>query len=583
MNASTVPATAANRPKPDPTGPALRRLRIRVIHNVLRSVLSGARLRTSMILGCSVVFWTGLYVLFAEAFRFLATILPLSNEVVEYIFSMFFLSLLIMLIFSTGIILYSSLFQSKEAAFLLTTPAPADRVFAHKFAEAIAFSSWGFFLLGSPILIAYGVTARVPWPFYAFFLPYLAAFALIPGSCGAIGAILVANLIPRRRKTALAVLIGLVGLAVAVVGYRLWWTPGETMSREWLDAMLGRLEFSQNMLLPSRWLSKGLLESARGQAGSGGFYLFVTVAHAGIAYLIAAAVARDLYRRGYSRVQGGRGSRRAIGWYGLDALFHRLFGPLISRPVRLLILKDLRTFRRDPVQWSQFFIFFGLLAFYFGNIPRLGYHVENAVFKNLLSFLNLGVTALILSTFTGRFIFPMMSLEGRNFWVLGLLPLDRAAILWGKFAFASGIALASTELLVVLSDVMLRITPMMTALHMLIVAILCLGLSGISVGLGARLPNLREEDPSKIAAGFGGTLNLLVSLVFIVLVVGSLAVPCHFYFSSRKVEELGASVFADPAFRLRIGLGLAACLTIGAAAIVLPLRIGIRAFREMEF
>ena len=77
----------------------------------------------------------------------------------------------------------------------------------------------------------------------------------------------------------------------------------------------------------------------------------------------------------------------------------------------------------------------------------------------------------------------------------------------------------ATEILVLLSDLMLRMGPAMIVLHMVMVAILCLGLSGISVGLGARLPNLKEDDPSKIAAGFGGTLNLLVSLVFICSIV----------------------------------------------------------------
>ena len=144
----------------------------------------------------------------------------------------------------------------------------------------------------------------------------------------------------------------------------------------------------------------------------------VLTAHAGLAYLLAAVVARDLYRLGYSRVQGGRSSRRRIGWYGLDAVFHRVFF-FLPRPIRLLILKDLRTFRRDPAQWSQFLIFFGLLAFYFVNIRRLSYDVQSPYWRNLVSFLNLAVTALILSTFTSRFIFPLLSLEGRNFWVLG--------------------------------------------------------------------------------------------------------------------------------------------------------------------
>jgi hypothetical protein len=60
-------------------------------------------------------------------------ILNLSGEFVEYIFSMFFLSLLIMLIFSAGIIIYTGMYQSREAAFLLTTPASPDRIFAYKF------------------------------------------------------------------------------------------------------------------------------------------------------------------------------------------------------------------------------------------------------------------------------------------------------------------------------------------------------------------------------------------------------------------------------------------------------------------
>ena len=67
--------------------------------------------------------------------------------------------------------------------------------------------------------------------------------------------------------------------------------------------------------------------------------------------------------------------------------------------------------------------------------------MQSPSWRNLVSFLNLSVTALILSTFTSRFIFPLLSLEGRNFWVLGLLPLGRAQILWGKFAFSVGISL----------------------------------------------------------------------------------------------------------------------------------------------
>ena len=298
-------------------------------------------------------------------------------------------------------------------------------------------------------------------------------------------------------------------------------------------------------------MSAGLLASARGEWPRAGYYLMVLSAHAALAYLAAAAVARDLYFRGYSRVQGSRSNRRRMGFYALDEVFHRLFF-FVPPPIRLLLLKDLRTFCRDPAQWSQFLIFFGLLAFYFLNIPRLGYGVQSPSWRNLVSFLNLSVTALILSTFTSRFIFPLLSLEGRNFWVLGLLPLGRKQILWGKFAFSVGISLLATEGLVFLSDLMLGMGPVMIALHLAMVAVLCAGLSGISVGLGARLPNLRETDPSKIAVGFGGTLNLLVSLVYIFAIVTAMAIPCHLYFLG--IEHPGATSLALSHAGFRFGL-----------------------------
>jgi ABC-2 type transport system permease protein len=562
------------------TARALRHLRWCLTRNSVRAILSGSRLRLSMILICSAVFWLGLFGLFLGGFEFMGMNDALFNGIFEYLFSMFFLSILVMLFFSTGIITYTALFHSREGAFLLTTPATTDRIFAYKFSEAIGLSSWGFFLLGSPLMVAYGLTMKASAAFYAMFLAYLVSFVLIAGSLGAIAAIGVANVFPRRQRLVLGLsVMGILGL-MAVLGIRVWTAAADTQSNEWLSGVQDRLAFTQNPLWPSRWMSAGLLAAAKGEWSRAGYYLVVLSAHGGLAYLAAAAMARDLYFRGYSRVQGNRSARRRLGLYAFDAMFHRVFF-FLTRPIRLLILKDLRTFRRDPAQWSQFLIFFGLLGFYFLNIPRLGYAVQSPSWRNLVSFLNLSVTALILSTFTSRFIFPLLSLEGRNYWVLGLFPLRREQILWGKFVFSVGIALLPTELLVSLSDVMLGMSPLMIVLHAAMVAVLCTGLSGISVGLGARLPNLRESDPSKIAVGFGGTLNLLVSLVFIFAIVTALAVPCHLYFLGVEHPEAQYAL-THGAFRFWLTLAILVSLVIGAVGTVLPLRIGIKAFQRME-
>jgi ABC-2 type transport system permease protein len=130
-----------------------------------------------------------------------------------------------------------------------------------------------------------------------------------------------------------------------------------------------------------------------------------------------------------------------------------------------------------------------------------------------------------------------------------------------------------------LSDVMLEMPWQAAVLHLLAVAVVALGLSGLSVGLGACLPNFRETDPSKIAAGFGGTLNLVAGLLFLLLTLGLMAGVWHLFMAFRTLPDDPGHPLMTPAVLLGVLAGLAA----GAAAVLVPLRMGIRALRGMEF
>jgi len=59
------------------------------------------------------------------------------------LFDLLFLALFVMLLFSSGLILYSSLFQvgGEHIPPEHARPAP-DQIFAYKYQGAIAFSSW---------------------------------------------------------------------------------------------------------------------------------------------------------------------------------------------------------------------------------------------------------------------------------------------------------------------------------------------------------------------------------------------------------------------------------------------------------
>jgi ABC-2 type transport system permease protein len=170
----------------------------------------------------------------------------------------------------------------------------------------------------------------------------------------------------------------------------------------------------------------------------------------------------------------------------------------------------------------------------------------------------------------------MLSLEGRKFWILGLLPLRRERLLWGKFAFSATFSLITSETLIVLSDLILHVPLFMVAVHALTLAIIALGLSGISVGLGATMPNFRETDPSKIAVGFGGTLNLVASLLFLIVEVLLMAMPFHL---GLILDQPASQTMLQ---RLAIG-GLVLGVTIGIAAVMIPMRVGARTLKRMEF
>ncbi|MCH8841006.1 MAG: hypothetical protein IH831_10125, partial [Planctomycetes bacterium] len=218
------------------------------------------------------------------------------------------------------------------------------------------------------------------------------------------------------------------------------------------------------------------------------------------------------------------------------------------------------------------------------NVDRFRQHRSDAsvlAWVNIVSFLNLAVVGLILSTFTTRFIYPLISLEGHRFWILGRLPVERDTILWGKFLFAACGSWLPCAGLVIVSDIMLKVSPLVLLVHQVICLLLCIGLSGMAVGLGALMPNFSDPSPSKIAAGFGGTLNLVLSALYILVVVLLTALPCHFYLLA-STSEMSSKLMQSGYLNLWLGMGIGVSLALAVIVTVVPMRLGLKAFRQLE-
>jgi ABC-2 type transport system permease protein len=553
-------------------------LRLRLGVNAWNSLFGQSLIRPTTIAAACVVIAVFMFIVSYAGFSFLARDIDVGirGRIVGRLVDMLFFTLGFLLIFSSGLILYGSLFHAPEAMFLLSKPLDDDQIFSYKFQGAIAFSSWAFLLLGGPVLIAFGLVVDAPWPYYLLLLLHFLGFVLVPGALGAILLLALVNLVPRRRKTVFTIFLVVLGLLVIYWIYQILMSKWpQAPGPEMVNIFLGHFAFAASNLIPSHWVGEGLRAATRNQWLPALYYLGLVWSNGLFLYLIAAWSSRFLYRRGFNLMTTGGDLRRRHGGHWLDAILGGLLRgiPSVSARVRLLIIKDFRTFRRDPQQWGQVAIFCTLMSLYVSFVRGFAGQNMTAHYMVGLGLLNLLVIALLISIFTSRFIFPMLSLEGRKFWILGLMPVERAELLWGKFIFASvGVLLVSVPL-ILLSDLMLE-TPLLGAvLHLVSIVLLAFGLSGLSVGIGALVPNFRETDPSVIAVGFGGTINLIAGLMFLLVTVALVDLPFH-------IGALG--VVSVPRWGLIVPLALIG-VCVAVLASLLPLRWGLAALKKMEF
>ena len=179
----------------------------------------------------------------------------------------------------------------------------------------------------------------------------------------------------------------------------------------------------------------------------------------------------------------------------------------------------------------------------------------------MISYLNLTACALTLSTLTTRFVFPQFSLEGRRLWILGLAPLGLGRVLMQKFWSACLAATVVTVGLMIASSMILKLEANKIVYFAAAIALMSGALCGLAVGLGALFPNFKEENPSKIVSGFGGTLCLVASFLYIVVFIALLAFPASLPFTWPTMAESWRQALTVVSVALAVAVSVTASLS----------------------
>jgi ABC-2 type transport system permease protein len=551
----------------------------------LLAVRTQSRLLT-FVIAAFIVGYLGIsFWLFRLGLGFIGSFPGFGPLLIERMLFMLFAFLFILLIFSNLVIGYTNLFRNRETVHLLSMPVSVGTIYQWKLVESMLLASWAFLFLIAPLLAAYGLAHEAPWHFYPLTVGLIVLFVILPGVAGSWLAVLLGQHLDRRAFQWAAV-AGAIALVICAV---VWLRPGtdseqmpETRVIEIMDRLLVRTQFAHYPLLPSYWLSNSVLHWVEGARGPAAFFMMVLLSHALFFGHLAFTRSGPHFFQAFSRVHSrgnlfrnpiargflfSRGRERI--WEG--GLAERMLAllPGVSVSTRALLLKDCRMFWRDTTQWGQTLVLFGLLGVYIINLRHFSQNLSNPFWIHLISYLNLGACALNLATLTTRFVFPQFSLEGKRLWIIGMAPLGLEKVIRVKYWMAGVAALLVTAGLTWLSCAMLNLEWARTIYFIAAVTVMTFSLTGLAVGLGVLYPNLKEDNPSKIVSGFGGTFCLVLSFLYIALSVTILAFgsPWGWRFDpalSRVAASSGLFVFLS----ILIGFG--------------PMRVALRKIRAFE-
>ena len=511
----------------------------------------------------------GFFSLFWHGFQFLAGLGPGSVLITRRLFALFYASLGGMLITSSIVTSYSTLYRSRETTWLLTAPISIRDLVTYKAIESALLSSWAFFFLVVPFAGAYALHEKLG-PFFALWtLVFSVPFVLLCSGLGTLVGMSAVRWLPRKRWFWISLGILAAGALVrAVLQARPAMEDEETFV---LNKLLPGLQLATHPLLPNWWAAEGIMSLSRGFIGRGAMFWVVLTSSALIVGLAIQWLGEATFIAAWQRTSGSSGNRsrpaELLGW-----LEQALGG--LPHDVRGMLLKDMRSFLRDPLQWSQALIFFGLLGLYFASFRSFRYNQLPDIWRNLIVFLNIFSVASVICSLASRFVFPQLSLEGHSFWIIGLAPTNMRRVLLTKFAGSTAAMVTVSTVLMALAVWMLQVEPLLRAVAIGLAFGIALGVTALSVGLGAVFVDLKQSNPAAIISSFGGTVNLVLSLGFMLAVILPFGLAWHMHVKG---------LITDTIF-LRANLWAAAWL-VGLTLLIsmVPLALGIRSLARREY
>jgi len=506
-------------------------------------------------------------------FTYVASLQEIGFLLIDRLVSTGFLAFFIMLVISSFIAAIATMFRSEETEYLFSTPLTVLDLFTSKFIDTVVFSSWAILIMALPILYAYARIRDFGVREYALagvfvLIPFL-LIAVSIGTIIAISAVILSRRVSLKKLIFIGALVfgGLIYAFIAFSGPTQLQIPFNEDFRA-MNLFINNFHINSHPYTPNFWLVESLRSLDLHKYGEFFLYSSALVSSAVFSCALVYLLGMKLFFPAWLVSLEERSNRRdARGVHVPKALL--TLAPTSSQ-MRALFAKDSLVFLRDPSQWAQLFLILALLAVYFFNLRFVPLNIEIEKWRTIIAMMNFGFSGFILATLAVRFIYPSLSLEGNSFWVIGTAPLSLKTLFREKFWSALITFFIVAEPVALFSGILLHLHGFHLIMTVGGIFLMSVALSCLAVGFGAAFPVFHEPDPSRIASSPGGILTIAVSLGYVGLMTGLIAVPLSIYtsylVSGRTFPSLAIAVCTVLILLLNVGL-IVFSLRFGAASL----------------
>lgn len=431
------------------------------------------------------------------------------------------------------IVSYSTLYKSDEVNFLFHKPVSPSNIFVIKFFDNFFYSSSTLILILLSILAGYahylGLTVwQVASLFIFNFVPFMLTAAalgiiillLIVKASSLIGARVVISILALGYLTSLFIFFSVIS-PVDLVNQVMQFYPN-------VDLYFGYLLPKELKYLPNHWLSESLYWIARDNLPAAGKYFYLQIVVSISLVAIAVFLGKIWYYKTWFYAFRLRPQKSKA---DLDRVFSFKNDSKLSPVTESIFKREFHLFFREPTQVFHLIILLLLITIFLSSVSSLARLGGLNIFLQTVIYLSVFIfNTFMTATLSLRFVFPLVSLEGRTFWKIKSSPVSPLKFMIKKLTPYSLIIIFISFLLntVINLQFNLQFALLMTPINLII----AISLISVNFSIGALFFDFNEKNPIRIASSQGASLSFLINLIYMVLLIIIMYLPVLTFFDS---------------------------------------------------